>query len=199
MRNNSHHLLLYTFTPNIPAAIMPPADVIRDIRRPDGTLDILKMLPMGYHVFFGGSMTPTGGFQFPAGVALELPQNAVLDLNSHYVNTTNAPITGEIFANLHTVDRAAVANVARTLFMNNEAITLPPTSAPPYPRPSRSVPPPRSSCSAPTCTSMEKSLWCAFQGVAQRRDRLREHRLGRPRDQDIRRADRTSSRGGLDI
>lgn len=71
-------------------------------------------------------MTPTGGFQFPAGVALELPPNAVLDLNSHYVNTTNAPITGEIFANLHTVDRAAVANVARTLFMNNEAITLPP-------------------------------------------------------------------------
>ncbi|MDQ3080701.1 MAG: hypothetical protein M3R07_00615 [Gemmatimonadota bacterium] len=126
MRNNSHHLLLYTFTPNIPAAIMPPADVIRDIRRPDGTLDILKMLPMGYHVFFGGSMTPTGGFQFPAGVALELPANAVLDLNSHYVNTTNAPITGEIFANLHTVDRAAVTNVARTLFMNNEAITLPP-------------------------------------------------------------------------
>ncbi|MEJ7758248.1 MAG: hypothetical protein WKF55_01520 [Gemmatimonadaceae bacterium] len=126
MKTNSHHLQLYTFTPNIPAAVMPPVDVIRDIRRPDGSLDFLKMLPMGYHVFFGGSMTPTGGFQFPAGVALELPANAVIDLNSHYVNTTNTPATGEVYANLHTVDRSAVAKVARTLFLNNESITLPP-------------------------------------------------------------------------
>ncbi|MEO5903583.1 MAG: hypothetical protein ABIQ55_06185 [Gemmatimonadaceae bacterium] len=125
MRTNSHHLLMYTFTPDIPAAVMPAVDVIRDIRRPDGSMDFLKMLPMGYHAFFGGSMTPTGGFQFPAGVALELPANAVLDLNSHYVNTTNAPITGEIFANLHTVARSAVSQVAHTLFMNNESFSLP--------------------------------------------------------------------------
>ncbi len=88
-------------------------------------MDFLKMLPMGYHAFFGGSMTPTGGFQFPAGVALELSANAVLDLNSHYVNTTNAPITGEIYANLHTVARSAVSQVAHTLFMNNESFSLP--------------------------------------------------------------------------
>ena len=125
MRTNSHHLLMYTFTPDIPAAVMPPVDVVRDIRRPDGSMDFLKMLPMGYHVFLGGSMTPTGGFQFPAGVALELPANAVLDLNSHYVNTTNAPITGEIYANFHTVARSAVSQVAYTLFMNNESFSLP--------------------------------------------------------------------------
>lgn len=125
MRTNSHHLLVYTFTPNIPAAVLPAADVIRDIRRPDGSMDFLKMLPMGYHAFVAGSMTPTGGFQFPAGVALELPANAVLDLNSHYVNTTNATITGEIFANLHTVPRSAVSQVAHTLFMNNESFALP--------------------------------------------------------------------------
>ncbi len=125
MKMNSHHLLMYTFTPGIPAAVMPAVDVIRDIRRPDGSMDFLKMLPMGYHAFFAGSMTPTGGFDFPAGVALELPANAVLDLNSHYVNTTNATISGEIYANLHTVDRSAVSKVAHTLFMNNESFLLP--------------------------------------------------------------------------
>lgn len=125
MRSNSHHLLAYTFTPDIPAAIMPAVDVIRDIRRPDGTMDILKMLPMGYHAFVAGSMTPTGGFQFPAGVALELPANAVLDLNSHYVNSTSGSVTGEVYVNLNTVDRSAVTQVAHTLFMNNESFSLP--------------------------------------------------------------------------
>ena len=125
MRQNSHHLLMYTFTPDIPAAVMPAPDVIRDIRKPDGSMDFLKMLPMGYHAFFGGSMTPTGGFQFPAGVALELPANAVIDVNSHYVNTGNSPITGEIYANLYTVPRSAVNLVAHTLFMNNESFALP--------------------------------------------------------------------------
>ena len=126
MRANSHHLLVYTFNPDIPASIMPAVDVIRDIRRPDGSMDILKMLPMGYHAFVGGSMTPTGGFQFPAGVALELPAKAVLDLNSHYVNSTSATVTGEIYVNLNTVDRSAVTQVAHTLFMNNESFSLPP-------------------------------------------------------------------------
>ncbi len=125
MRSNSHHLLVDTFTPNIPFGVMPLVNVIRDIRKADGTLDFIKMLPMGYHVFLAGSMTSTGGYQFPSGVGLELPANAILDLNSHYVNTTSGTITGEVFVNFNTVDRSAVTKVAHTLFMNNETITLP--------------------------------------------------------------------------
>ena len=126
MRSNSHHLLVQTFSPSTPAAVLPPVDVIRDIRRPDGTLDFVKMLPMGYHVFLAGSMTPTGGFEFPAGVALELPANAILDVNSHYVNTSSASLTGEAYANFHTVPAASVTKVAHTLFMNNDVLSLPP-------------------------------------------------------------------------
>lgn len=126
MRLNSHHLLLYTFSDNIPKFIVPQPDQIRDIRNADGGMNILNMLPMGYHVFFAGSMTPTGGYQFPPGIALELPANATLDLNSHYVNTSGASLPGEIYANLYTVDKASVQKVVRTLFMTNDAFVLPP-------------------------------------------------------------------------
>lgn len=125
MRTNSHHFLLYTFE-NIPALIRPAFDVIRDIRHPDGTLNLVNMLPMGFHVFFAGTQTPTSDYRFPSGVALRLPAQGTLDLNSHYVNRTTAPITGEAYVNLHTVPAASVQRVARTLNMGNTDLTLPP-------------------------------------------------------------------------
>jgi hypothetical protein len=126
MRTNSHHLLLYDFQGNTPAFAMPPKDVIRDIRNADGTLNIVNMVPMAYHTFFGGSMTPTGGYAFPPGIALRLPANAALDFNVHYVNTSDAPITGEAYANLHTVDASQVQQVASTIFLSNQNLQLPP-------------------------------------------------------------------------
>ena len=62
MRTNSHHFVLYTFQDSTPPDIVPPYDAVRDIRRPDGTLDFNAMRPMGYHVFFGGAMTERGFF-----------------------------------------------------------------------------------------------------------------------------------------
>ncbi|MBL8960058.1 MAG: hypothetical protein JNJ98_09410 [Gemmatimonadetes bacterium] len=125
MRTNSHHLLLYTFE-NIPPLIRPSFDVLRDIRHPDGTLNLLNMLPMGFHVFFAGTQTPTSDYRFPAGVALRVPAQGTLDLNSHYVNRTTAPLTGEAYINLHTVPAASVQRVARTLNLGNTDLTLPP-------------------------------------------------------------------------
>ena len=125
MRPNSHHFLLYTFS-NLPATLAPPADVMRDIRNPDGTLNLGNMTVMGFHVFFGGAMTPTSDYRFPPGVALRLPPNAGLDLNSHYVNRTDRELTGEAYANLHTADPASVQHVARTLNLANLSLTLPP-------------------------------------------------------------------------
>ncbi len=124
MRTNSHHFLLYTFQGNTPAAIMPAPDLVRDIRNPDNTLNFLNALPMGYHVFLGGSMTPEGGYSFPPGIALQLPANAKIDLNAHYVNKGTADITGEAFANLHTADASQVTQVARTLDLSNTSIPL---------------------------------------------------------------------------
>lgn len=126
MRSNSHHFLLYTFQANTPLALMPAPNLVRDIRNPDSSLNFLNALPMGYHTFFAGSMTPEGGYAFPPGIALQLPANAKLDLNAHYVNRGTANITGEAFANLHTVDAAQVTQVAQTLNLGNTSIPLPP-------------------------------------------------------------------------
>ena len=126
MRVNSHHFLLYTFQPTIPAIIVPAPDVVRDIRNPDGSMIFANMLVMGYHVFFAGSMTQTSDYRFPAGVALKVPANATFDLNSHFINKSTASIVGEAYANLHTVDRSQVQRVASTLNMANTSLTLPP-------------------------------------------------------------------------
>ena len=126
MRSNSHHLLVHSFRSNTPAFLLPRLNTVRDIRNADGTLNVLNLLPMGYHVFFAGSMTPSNDYRLPAGVALRLPAQTQLDLNSHYVNRSNAPITGEAYVNLHTVDSAQVQHVASTLELGNTALNLPP-------------------------------------------------------------------------
>ncbi|MGQ0650563.1 MAG: hypothetical protein ACT4P7_23740 [Gemmatimonadaceae bacterium] len=125
MRTNSHHLVLYTFE-NIPALITPRFDVVRDIRNPDGSLNLLSMLPMGFHVFFAGTQTPSSDYRFPTGVAIRIDASGTLDLNTHYVNRTASPITGEAYVNLHTVPPSEVQRVARALNMGNTDINLPP-------------------------------------------------------------------------
>jgi hypothetical protein len=126
MRPNSHHFLLYTLDPGIPSLIVPRQDEIRDIRNADGTPNVINMLAMGFHTFFAGTQTPNYDYRFPSGVALRVPAHTSLDLNSHYVNRTNAPLTGEVYANLHTIPASSVQRVARTLNLNNTEITLPP-------------------------------------------------------------------------
>lgn len=126
MRPNSHHLVLYDFQAGTPGAVIPAKDVVRDIRNPDGSMNFLNMVPMAYHVFVSGAMSPNGGYAFPPGVALRFPANAALDFNVHYVNAGSAPLTGEAFANLYTTDASQVQQVASTLFLSNFDISLPP-------------------------------------------------------------------------
>jgi hypothetical protein len=126
MRPNSHHFVLYSFADDTPDSILPPLDAIRDIRNPNGTLNFANMRPMPYHVFFTGSMSPRTEWQFPDGVALRAPAHVALDLNSHYVNRTEAEIPGEVYVNLHTVDPSAVLHVASALNLSNFGILLPP-------------------------------------------------------------------------
>ncbi len=125
MRNNSHHFLLHTFRSDTPGYILPPANVIRDIRNTDGSMNFINMVAMGYHVFLAGSMTPEGGYTFPPGYALKLPANTMLDLNSHYVNKGTSNLTGEAYANLHTIEASEVRQVVQTLDLGNTNIPLP--------------------------------------------------------------------------
>jgi hypothetical protein len=126
MRPRSHHFVMYTFADATPSQVIPQPDVVRDIRRPDGSLDFIAMFPMAYHVFFGGSMQTEFAYDFPPGVALGMPAGAAIDLNLHYANRTAIPIKGEAFANLYLADPASVQHVAKPLNMANTSISLPP-------------------------------------------------------------------------
>ncbi len=126
MRPGSHHFLLYTFSPNTPPSLIPSANTYRDLRDSNGVTNNSLFFQMFYHVFFAGTQTPYMNYYFPKGVALRLPANTGFDLNSHYVNRTGSPITGEVYANLYTVPKEEVQRVAEVLDLQNTAIELPP-------------------------------------------------------------------------
>jgi hypothetical protein len=125
MRPNSHHFVIYGFNSTIPSFLVPAYDAVRDIRNPDGSMNTTNMVTMGYHTFFGGAMQPEFAYELPPGVALKIPAGTGLDLNVHYANHTEAPISGEAAVNLHTIPLAQVTKVARTLNWGNQSIILP--------------------------------------------------------------------------
>ncbi|HYM19421.1 MAG TPA: hypothetical protein VEW28_00280 [Candidatus Kapabacteria bacterium] len=125
MRENSHHFILYTFDPSMPSSMLPKYNVVRDLRNPDGSDNGNVITAMEYHVFLGGSTTPDFDYFFPPGTALRIPANTAVDMNSHYVNYTGAPITGEVYANLYTVPQSQVTHVAQTLLWPQTNLNLP--------------------------------------------------------------------------
>jgi hypothetical protein len=126
MRPNSHHFILYGFRPGTPASALPPQGVIRDLWQPDGSRNPNAMIAMQHRRYISGAQTEVSNRGFPEGVALRLPPNTFMDLNSHYVNGTEGIIVGEVYANLHTLAPGAVTHEAFPLFLNNADITLPP-------------------------------------------------------------------------
>ena len=139
MRPNSHHLVLYGF--NSSATELPPFDVIRDLRNPDGSLNSFS--EMNNHEFLGGSMIQEDVYDFPPGVALQLPAHGGIDMNTHFLNYSGSTISGEAYANFYTTSSANVQHIAQTLFVANTEITLQPqketvitqTTNNPYPVP----------------------------------------------------------------
>ena len=126
MRPFSHHFVLYTFASNMSPFLIPAVNTVRDIRNADGSMNILTMVAMGYHVFLGGSMQPQSDYVFPAGTALRLPADAAIDLNVHYANKTAAKVPGEAYVNLYTVPASQVTHPLSTLNLQNTNLTLPP-------------------------------------------------------------------------
>jgi hypothetical protein len=128
LRPNSHHVLLYSFEAGTSPLFVPPFDAVRDIRNADGSMNVVAMIPMAFHVFFAGAQTPEMDYTFPDGVALMVPANFALDFNTHFVNHGSANLTGEAYANLFTVDAADVKSVAHTINMPNTSLVLPPNT-----------------------------------------------------------------------
>ena len=81
---------------------------------------------MQFHKFFGGTQWSRLDYRLPDGVALKIPQGSGLDQNSHYVNRTDSVMTGEVYTNLHTINKEDVAYVAELFDFNNTDIYLPP-------------------------------------------------------------------------
>ncbi|WP_234734411.1 monooxygenase [Tellurirhabdus bombi] len=122
MRTNSHHLLVHSFKST---NSLPQLNQIRDVRNPDGSLNLDTYLSMQNHVFAAGSQTTTFDYTFPEGAALPFTANTSLDLNSHYVNKSTQPIVGEAYVNFYTVNKAQVQHVLKTIDFGNTGLNLP--------------------------------------------------------------------------
>ena len=122
MRPGSHHFIAYDFNNK---SLAPPMNDIRDLRNPDGTLNLLTALQMSNHIYLAGSQSAVNDYVFPEGAALLIPANASLDLNVHYVNKTTATTKGEAYLNFYTTPKAAVTKVVKTLNMSNTSLSIP--------------------------------------------------------------------------
>lgn len=125
-REGSHHFILYNYEAGIPT---PQPQVYRDIRDADGNMNIIPALQLNNlfpFQFFIGTQTPYTNYSMPEGVALRLPAGSGFDLNSHSVNRSGETTTGEVYVNLHTVDRTEVRHVADYDNFGNFDISLPP-------------------------------------------------------------------------
>ncbi len=122
MRQGSHHFILYDFKDQ---SNLPAADVIRDLRNANGSLNIATFASMQNHVFWAGTQTPEHDYTLPPGMALLMPAGSSYDMNSHYVNKTGQATTGEVHVNLYTIPKAEVQHVVKSLDLANQEFSLP--------------------------------------------------------------------------
>ncbi|MBT7422726.1 MAG: hypothetical protein HN782_00825 [Candidatus Marinimicrobia bacterium] len=126
MRSGSHHFILYSFDKNINNSNIPEYDIKRELRFEDGTMNVQTLRTMQYHEFFSGTQWPRMDYNLPPGVAFKLNSKFGIDQNAHYVNRSDSIIIGEVFTNIHTIDRSEVEKVANIINWSNQEILLPP-------------------------------------------------------------------------
>ncbi len=71
---------------------------------------------------------PQGSFSLPHGVAQTFAPEEVLLVQSHYLNTTSAPLTAAISLRMHRVESAQAGTEAGVLFYFNPAIYVKPAA-----------------------------------------------------------------------
>ncbi|WP_235296261.1 hypothetical protein [Portibacter marinus] len=122
MRSGSHHFIFYKFAED---AERPAPFEYRDFRTPQGAPIFETYRSVEDQIFVWGTQWPRTDYSLPEGVALRIEANQGLDLNAHYVNYSNEPYEGEIYANIHTVSKDKVTHIADNLFLNNTDFNLP--------------------------------------------------------------------------
>lgn len=121
----SHHFLLYeTSYTSIPT--------MKDDGTPvdtSGVFDCSDGATSGWSVtrLIGGSQNGDGDsiLDFPDGVAMAVRPGAVLLMNAHYLNASDAPLSPEVRINLWTRPRAEVTTEGDILFLYNPVIKVP--------------------------------------------------------------------------
>ncbi len=126
MRPGSHHFILYTFTDEIPPYFIPEEGEIRPFYDDNGNIIYGNLLAMQFHKFVTGTQWPAMDYHFPVGVALRFPHEFGFDMNTHYLNYTDEPLTGEIYTNLYFAEPSEIEHVAEILMLNNQNFNLPP-------------------------------------------------------------------------
>lgn len=121
----SHHFLLYeTAYTSIPTQTEDgrPVDTSGVFDCSDGATngwDVTKLVA-GSQNSNGDSMV-----SFPPGVAMRVRPGAVLLMNAHYINASDAPLEPEVDINLYTIPEAEVTDEGDILFLYNPLIHVP--------------------------------------------------------------------------
>ena len=121
MSPGSHHFILYRFEEKD----RPDPLIFRDVYKDNGDIRWSTLKSMRGRIFILGSPYRFHTYNFPEGVALRLPPNDGLDLNSHYINKHPNRISGEVWVNVHTVPKSEVLHEAHPLYLENQEIVLP--------------------------------------------------------------------------
>lgn len=124
MTPGSHHFILYNFGAGYTGQL-PQYETIRDVYNSSGEYNQSTLYYMQFHEFIAGTQVPSLRYNYPQGVALEVPANTGFDLNSHYANRTDATISGEVYANIYTLEPSEVIHTAKILNLNNDEFVLP--------------------------------------------------------------------------
>ena len=126
MRPGSHHFILYSFLEGTKRTDLPNLGEIRELRYSDGAPNLYTLKTMQFHQFFGGTQWPRLDYRLPPGVALRIPSQFGLDQNAHFVNRTDTLMVGEVYSNIHTIDKSKVQHIAELFGWSNMDFSLPP-------------------------------------------------------------------------
>lgn len=122
-RLGTHHLIAYSYedendTDN------PTIGVMRDQNMPDGRGNI--NLTMGSGAMYYLTQVPDFELNLPAGIAIKIPGNATVDLNSHYFNVSDQTQFGEVYLNMYTIPKdSATETLVVDDVDNDEVLFLP--------------------------------------------------------------------------
>lgn len=101
-RPGTHHLIAYGYEdekdPN-----HPPVGVMRDQNLPDGRGNL--SLTSGSDAMYYLTQVPDYELNLPEGVAIKIPAESTVDINSHYFNLTDQLQFGEVFLNFNTIPK----------------------------------------------------------------------------------------------